>query len=288
MATTIGFIGLGTMGTPMVRRLLNGGYPVTVWARRREAVAPLAEAGARAGESPSDVASKSDIVMTMVTDTAAVEEVILGERGVVRGTRPGALVVDHSTIAPDGARRVARMLQERGVEMLDAPVSGGGIAAQAGTLAIMIGGSRTGVDRVRPVLSCYAQRIVHIGPSGAGQVAKACNQICTIVNQLGAAEAMLLAEKAGVDPHAVKEALMGGFAASRMLDLQAPKMIARDFEGKIESRLHHKDIHIVLDMARAFGITLPASAAAADVLDRLQQRGGARQDSAAVFSVLDA
>jgi 2-hydroxy-3-oxopropionate reductase len=288
MATTIGFIGLGTMGTPMVRRLLNGGYPVTVWARRREAVAPLAEAGARAGESPSDVASKSDIVMTMVTDTAAVEEVILGERGVVRGTRPGALVVDHSTIAPDGARRVARMLQERGVEMLDAPVSGGSIAAQAGTLAIMIGGSRTGVDRVRPVLSCYAQRIVHIGPSGAGQVAKACNQICTIVNQLGAAEAMLLAEKAGVDPHAVKEALMGGFAASRMLDLQAPKMIARDFEGKIESRLHHKDIHIVLDMARAFGITLPASAAAADVLDRLQQRGGARQDSAAVFSVLDA
>jgi 2-hydroxy-3-oxopropionate reductase len=233
------------------------------------------------------VASKSDIVMTMVTDTAAVEEVILGERGVVRGTRPGALVVDHSTIAPDGARRVARMLQERGVEMLDAPVSGGGIAAQAGTLAIMIGGSRTGVDRVRPVLSCYAQRIVHIGPSGAGQVAKACNQICTIVNQLGAAEAMLLAEKAGVDPHAVKEALMGGFAASRMLDLQAPKMIARDFEGKIESRLHHKDIHIVLDMAQAFGITLPASAAAADVLDRLQQRGGARADAAAVFSVLE-
>jgi 2-hydroxy-3-oxopropionate reductase len=139
----------------------------------------------------------------------------------------------------------------------------------------------------RPLLSCYAKSIVHIGPSGAGQVAKACNQICTIVNQLGAAEAMLLAERAGVDPRAVKDALMGGFAASRMLDLQAPKMIARDFDGKIESRLHHKDIHIVLEMARSFGIELPASAAAAGVLERLQQRGGARQDSAAIFSVLD-
>ena len=171
--------------------------------------------------------------------------------------------------------------------MLDAPVSGGSAAAAAGTLAIMVGGSKSALDRANPVLSCYAKTIVHIGASGAGQIAKACNQICTIVNQLGAAEAMLLAERAGVDPHAVKEALMGGFAASRMLDLQAPKMIARNFEGKVESRLHHKDIHIVLDLARAFGVRLPASAAAAGVLDQLQQRGGARQDSAAIFSVLD-
>ena len=138
--------------------------------------------------------------------------------------------------------------------MLDAPVSGGSAAAEAGTLAIMVGGSKAALERANPVLSCYAKSIVHIGPSGAGQVAKACNQICTIVNQLGAAEAMLLAERAGVDPRAVKEALMSGFAASRMLDLQAPKMIARDFDGKVESRLHHKDIHIVLDLARAFGI----------------------------------
>ena len=287
MATTIGFIGLGTMGTPMARRLLNAGYAVTVWARRHTTIAPLSAAGASAGDSPADVAAKSDIVMTVVTDTRAVEEVILGERGIAQGARPGSLVVDHSTIAPDGARRLASALQARGVDMLDAPVSGGSAAAEAGTLAIMIGGPKPAVDRVTPVLSSYAKSIVHIGDSGAGQVAKACNQICTIVNQLGAAEAMLLAERAGVDPRAVKEALMGGFAASRMLDLQAPKMIARDFDGKVESRLHHKDIHIVLDLARAFGITLPASVAAADVLDRLQERGGARQDSAAVFSVLE-
>ena len=287
MAFTLGFIGLGTMGTPMVRNLLKGGYSVTVWARRADAMRPLVAAGAAAGESPADVATKSDIVMTMVTDTKAVEEVVLGAHGIASGARAGSLVVDHSTIAPDGARRIASALEVHGVEMVDAPVSGGSMAAAAGTLAIMIGGSKAAVERVTPVLSSYAGHVVHVGASGAGQVAKACNQICTIVNQLGAAEAMLLAERAGVDPRAVKDALMSGFAASRMLDLQAPKMIARDFDGRIESRLHHKDIHIVLDLARTFGIELPASAAAAEVLDRLQESGGSRLDSAAVYEVLD-
>jgi 2-hydroxy-3-oxopropionate reductase len=287
MPTRIGFIGLGVMGTPMARNLLKGGHAMTVWARRAEAMAPLVAEGATPGESAAHVAAHSDIIVTMVTDTRAVEEVTLGEHGIVHGARPGSLVIDHSTIDPGGARRIAGQLRDRGVEMLDAPVSGGSAAAEAGTLAIMAGGSTAAFERARPVLSCYAKNIVHIDASGAGQVAKACNQICTIVNQLGAAEAVLLAERAGVDPHKVKEALMGGFAASRMLDLQAPKMIAREFEGKIESRLHHKDIHIVLDLARAFGIELPASAAAAAVLDRLQQRGGARRDSAAIFSVLD-
>ena len=287
MAVRIGFIGLGTMGGPMARNLLKRGFALTVWARRPEAIAPLVSAGAVPGESAAGVASSSDIVMTMVTDTRAVEDVILGSRGVAKGARPGVLVVDHSTIDPDATKRIAGELQARGLDMLDAPVSGGGGAAEAGTLAIMVGGSAAALERATPALSCYGKSIVHIGPNGAGQVAKACNQICTIVNQLGAAEAMLLAERAGVDPRAVKEALMGGFAASRMLDLQAPKMIARDFEGKVESRLHHKDIHIVLDLARSLGIELPASTAAADVLDRLQQRGGARHDAAAIFTVLE-
>ena len=287
MAVRIGFIGLGTMGAPMARNLLKRGFALTVWARRPEAIAPLVSAGAVPGESAAGVASSSDIVMTMVTDTHAVEDVILGSRGIANGARPGVLVVDHSTIDPDATKRIASELQARGLDMLDAPVSGGGGAAEAGTLAIMVGGSAAALERATPALSCYGKSIVHIGPNGAGQVAKACNQICTIVNQLGAAEAMLLAERAGVDPRAVKEALMGGFAASRMLDLQAPKMIARDFQGKVESRLHHKDIHIVLDLARSLGIELPASTAAADVLDRLQQRGGARHDAAAIFTVLE-
>jgi 2-hydroxy-3-oxopropionate reductase len=282
----VGVIGLGAMGAPMARNLLKGGHTVTVFARRREAMAPIVDAGAAGASSPADVASKSDVTITMVIDTRAVEEVTLGSRGILEGARPGSVVVDHSTIDPDGARRVARALKARGIDMLDAPVSGGATVAEAGVLSIMAGGDEAVLERVRPILECYGKTIVHIGPSGAGQVAKACNQICTIVNTLGAAEAMLMAERAGIDPQKVKEVLMTGFGASRMLEVQAPKMIARDFEGKVESRLHYKDIHIVLSMAKALGIELPASSAAAKVLTELQDRGGAKSDTAAVFTIL--
>ncbi|HKY22467.1 MAG TPA: NAD(P)-dependent oxidoreductase [Vicinamibacterales bacterium] len=282
----VGIVGLGAMGAPMARRLLKGGHAVTIYARRPEAMAPLVDAGARGASSPAEVASLSDITITMVIDTAAVETVTLGPRGILEGARAGSAVVDHSTIDPDGARRIASALKARGIDMLDAPVSGGAAMAEAGTLSIMVGGDEAVLDRCRPMLECYGTTIAHIGPSGAGQVAKACNQICTIVNMLGAAEAMLMAERAGVDPTKVKNVLMTGFAASRMLDLQAPKMIARDFRGKVESRLHDKDIQIVLAMARALGIDLPASAAAARVLHALQNRGGSKQDSAAIFEVL--
>ena len=210
----------------------------------------------------------------------------MASAGIVAGARPGTIVVDHSTIVPEGARRIAAALEARGIAMLDAPVSGGATAAAAGTLSIMVGGDENALERARPVLECYGRTIAHIGPSGAGQVAKACNQICTIVNMLAAAEAMLLAERAGVDPARVKDVLLTGFGSSRMLELQAPKMIARAFDGNVESRLHYKDIHIVLDMARSLGIELPASSAAAEVLTLLQERGGAKRDSAAMFDVL--
>src|SRR6185436_18986806 len=162
MAVALGFIGLGTMGTPMVRNLLKHGFAVTVWARRNDAMASLVSAGAAAGESASQVASRSDVVMTMVTDSRAVEDVVLGPRGIARGARPGTLVIDHSTIDPGAARRIAGELRTREIEMLDAPVSGGSIAAEAGTLAIMVGGSRAELDRATPVLSSYAKSIVHI------------------------------------------------------------------------------------------------------------------------------
>jgi 2-hydroxy-3-oxopropionate reductase len=283
----IGVIGLGAMGAPMARNLLKGGHRVTVFARRADAMTPLVAAGAKPASSPAEVAERSDVIITMVIDTHAVEDVALGPRGIIEGAKPGSVVVDHSTIEPDGARRIAAALKRRDIEMIDAPVSGGPAVAEAGTLSMMAGGDEAVLDRLRPLLACYAHTIVHIGPSGAGQIAKACNQICTIVNTLGAAEAMLMAERAGIDPRKVKDVLMTGFGASRMLDLQAPKMIARDFEGKVESRLHYKDIHIVLAMARALGIDLPASSAAAAVLTELQHRGGARSDTAAVFTVLD-
>jgi 2-hydroxy-3-oxopropionate reductase len=282
----VGIIGLGAMGAPMARRLLKAGHTVTVFARRREAMAPLIDLGAAGASSPAELASRSDVTITMVIDTRAVEEVCLGAHGIIEGAKPGSVVVDHSTIDPDGARRVALALKARSIDMLDAPVSGGAAVAEAGELSIMAGGEEATLERVRPFLECYGKTIVHIGPNGAGQVAKACNQICTIVNTLGAAEAMLMAERAGVDPAKVKDVLMTGFGASRMLDLQAPKMISRNFEGKVESRLHYKDIHIVLSMARALGIELPASTAAAKVLTELQDRGGGKSDTAAVFSVL--
>jgi len=282
----VGVIGLGAMGAPIARNLLKGGHSVTVFARRQDAMAPLIRAGADGAGTPADVAAKSDVIITMVTDTSAVEEVAIGPRGIIEGSKPGTIVVDHSTIDPDGARRVASILKTRGIEMIDAPVSGGAAVAEAGGLTIMAGGDESVFARVLPILECYGKTIVHIGPNGAGQVAKACNQICTIVNMLGAAEAMLMAERAGIDPAKARDVLMTGFGASRMLEMQAPKMIARDFEGKVESRLHHKDIHIVLAMARKLGIELPASAAAAKVLTELQDRGGAKSDTAAIFSIL--
>jgi 2-hydroxy-3-oxopropionate reductase len=282
----LGFIGLGAMGTPMARNLLKAGYSVTVFARRQEAMEALVADGAQSAASPADVASRSSIVLTMVSDTTAVEEVVLGKDGVREGARPGSVLIDHSTIAPAATRAIAAELTARDIAMLDAPVSGGVAAAETGTLSIMVGGKDSVFEQCKPILACVGHTIVYIGASGAGQIAKACNQICTIVNQEAAAEAMLLAEKCGVDPLKVQQALMAGFAASRMLDLQAPKMIARNFDGKVESRLHHKDIHIVLQMARELGIELPASAAAAEVLTDLQHRGGAKKDSAAVFSVL--
>jgi len=282
----VGVIGLGAMGAPIARNLLKGGHSVTVFARRQDAMAPLIRAGADGAGTPADVAAKSDVIITMVTDTSAVEEVAIGPRGIIEGSKPGTIVVDHSTIDPDGARRVASILKTRGIEMIDAPVSGGAAVAEAGGLTIMAGGDESVFARVLPILECYGKTIVHIGPNGAGQVAKACNQICTIVNMLGAAEAMLMAERAGIDPAKARDVLMTGFGASRMLEMQAPKMIARDFDGKVESRLHHKDIQIVLALAQKLGIELPASAAAEKVLTELQDRGGAKSDTAAIFSVL--
>lgn len=283
----LGFIGLGAMGAPMAGRLRAAGHPLAVYARRAAAAEPLVARGARACASAREVAAGSDIVFVMVTDTRDVEEVVLGDDGIAHGARAGTVVIVMSTISPVAIRALAAELKQRGIELLDAPVSGGVTGAAAGTLSIMVGGDARTFERCKPLLELLGKTIVHVGASGAGQVAKACNQICIVVNQLGVAEAMLVGAKCGLDLGKLQQVLMGGFAASRILEVQGPKMAARDFNGKIESRLHHKDIHIVLDLARELGITLPASALAADMLTRLQDVGGARQDSAAVLSILE-
>ena len=276
------------MGTPMALNLLRAGYGVTVFGRRPEAVAPLVEAGAVSAASAADVAAQSHVVVTMVTNTAAVESVVLGPRGILDGARPGTIVVDHSTIDPNATRAMSAALAERGVHMLDAPVSGGVIGAAAGTLVMMVGGALDVFERTRPVLEVNAARVLHMGESGAGQAAKACTQICVVVNMMGVAEAMLLGERLGVDPSRLIDALQGGFGASRILEVQGPKMVARafDMEQRIESRLHDKDIHLALELARSVGLTFPASTAAAETFRRLQQAGGAALDSAAVMTVI--
>lgn len=285
--TRVGLIGVGAMGTPMAHNILRAGHPLCVYARRADAIRPLLDLGAIACTSPADVAARSEVVVTMVTDTAAVEAVMLGPGGVMDGAAPGTIVVDHSTIDPAAARRLAARLAGRSVDMLDAPVSGGIAGAAAGTLVMMVGGDERTLERCRPILALNGTRILYMGQAGAGQIAKACNQMCIVVNQLGVAEAVLLAERAGLDPIRVIEALQGGFAASRVLEMQGPKMAARNFEGRIESRLHHKDILIALDLARRFGVHAEASALAADALAKLQARGGATLDSAAVFTVVE-
>ena len=258
-----------------------------MYARRREAVQPLIARGAVACESPKDVAAESDVIFTMVTDTKAAADVMLGDHGIIHGARTGSVVVDHSTISPSGSRSISAALKVRGIQMLDAPVSGGIAGAHAGTLSIMIGGDEAIVERCRPLLSVLGTTIVRMGPSGAGQVAKACNQICIVVNQLGVAEAMLVAEKNGLDLDALTRVLLGGFASSRILELQGPKMASRQFVGDIPSRLHYKDALIALETAREIGVTLPATVLAAEILGRLQETGGAELDSAAVLKIIE-
>jgi 3-hydroxyisobutyrate dehydrogenase-like beta-hydroxyacid dehydrogenase len=283
---SLGFIGLGRMGTPMAANLLAAGHSLAVYARRPQAAAPVAEKGAIVCASPREVADRSDVVFTMLTDTKAVESVVFGDQGISAAARPGLVFIDHSTIAPRNAQDMAVRLRREGVEMLDAPVSGGVAGAQAGTLSIMVGGNEQVFERHRPLLSHLGTTVIHIGANGSGQIAKACNQICILVNQLGVAEAVMVAQKSGVDFEKVKRALMGGFAASRILEIQGPKMAEGRYEGEIESRLHYKDILLSIEWARELGAHLPASELAAEILGELQDSGGGRLDSAAVFTIL--
>lgn len=284
----VGFIGLGAMGRPMVGHLLRGGHQMSVFARRAEAAAPLVEAGARACATPAEVARNADVVFTMVTSNADVEQVTLGADGIVQGAAAGSVVVDMSTIAPSTARRIAQGLAARGIDMLDAPVSGGTAGAAAATLAIMVGGRGDVLERVRPLFDLLGKTIVHIGDHGAGQVAKACNQIIMVSVIEAAAEALHLANAAGVDSAKVREALLGGSAQSRVLELFGARMVARDFRPGVEARLHHKDFGLVLREAADLGVPLPIGAQVWQQLNALMGRGMAHDDTASLLSVLEA
>jgi 2-hydroxy-3-oxopropionate reductase len=282
----IGVIGVGVMGRPMALNLLRAGFPLSVHARRPAAVAPLVAEGAKAFDSPAALAAACDVVITVVTADADVEQVLFGPAGVAETIRPGSLVIDHSTISPETARRCAARLAARAVRMLDAPVSGGEAGAIAGTLSIMVGGEQAAFERARPVLAAVGRTLVHVGDSGAGQVAKAANQLAICVTLQGMAEAFCLAEASGVDPERVLQAVRQGAAASRMLEVMGPKMVSGDSKPGVESRLHWKDLRIVLEVARRAGIALPGAAIATQTFSALQKAGGARLDSSAIIGVV--
>ncbi len=283
----LGFIGLGAMGQPMARQLLSAGHQLALWARRPDSLTPLLDQGALAYPNPSELARNAEVLFTMVTASDDVAALALGPDGLIYGAAPGSIHVDMSTIAPQVARRIAGRLAEKDIAMLDAPVSGGVAAAEKATLAIMVGGAAATLERVRPLLETLGKTIVHVGGHGAGQVAKACNQMVMVAAIEACAEAMRLAAASGVDPERVRTAMLGGAAGSVVLEVFGGRMAARDFQAGVEARLHHKDFAIMMQEAYRLGCPLPVAGQVWQQLNALMGHGWGGQDSVSLLKVLE-
>jgi len=289
MPENIGFIGLGVMGKPMAKHLIAKGHRVTVHNRSRGAVDELVAAGATAGTSAADVASQSSIVITMVPDTPDVELVITGSDGVLAAMQPNSVVIDMSSISPVATKRLAAAVAAKGGAMLDAPVSGGEIGAINATLSIMVGGDAAAFARVRPVLECMGnpERIVHIGSEpGSGQLCKICNQVAIGGALAGVSEAMALARKAGVDGARVRQALLGGFASSRVLEVHGERMLKSDYKPGFRTKLYQKDMRLANEAAAAHAVAMPATALVTQLVNALVASGGADLDYSAIGTVI--
>lgn len=283
----IGFIGLGLMGKPMCRNLIQAGFELFVTNRSPQPRAELAAAGATPLETPGQVAARADTVIVMVADTAAVETVLLGENGVIHSLKDNGLVIDMGTTSVTQTRRFAELISEKGGLYVDAPVSGGTIGAESGNLTIMAGGSEEEFDRALPILQVLGERITHVGTSGAGQVAKAANQVIVGLNIGAAAEALALAKAAGVDPGRVRQALQGGFADSRILEVHGKRMVDGDYSLGARCTTQRKDMHQAIELAATLGLDMPATSLSRDLYDRLIEEGGADLDHSALFTLLD-
>jgi 2-hydroxy-3-oxopropionate reductase len=283
---TVGFIGLGIMGTPMAGHLLKTGYKVVVYDVVAKQLEPLVASGAEAGRSCEDVGARSNVVISMVPDSPDVEKAYLGTNGILAGAKSGTLLVDMSTVSPVVAVKVAKAAAEKGCLMLDAPVSGGDVGAKNATLSIMVGGEPEVFEKAKPILQVFGTP-TFCGPSGAGQIVKACNQIQVALNFIGMAEALVLGAKAGVDPSVVVKVLSSGYAQSRVMDVRGPRIIKGDFEPGFRSRFHYKDLNIIRETARAFGCCLPASALAHELFSAMQANGWGDLDHSAVIKVIE-
>ncbi|MBV8083834.1 MAG: 2-hydroxy-3-oxopropionate reductase [Chloroflexi bacterium] len=286
MTTRIGFIGLGVMGRPMARNLLKAGYALTVHNRSRAAVEELVQAGAKDGGSPAGCARDADVVITMLPDGPDVEQVIAAPSGVFEGAKGGAAILDMSTISPVIATRLASAAAERGLRMLDAPVSGGEAGAINAQLSIMVGGDKATFDEVLPIFNALGTKVTLMGEAGAGQMTKACNQVMVALNYLAMSEALTLGQKAGVDPQLLHAALAGGLANSTVWERKGPTAIAGDFKPGFRIRLHHKDLTIALDAARELGVSLPGTAQVRELYRALMNGGDADLDHSALVLLI--
>lgn len=285
--TRVGFVGLGLMGRPMAQRILDAGYQLTVFNRTVEKARPLVDAGASLAASPSEVAATSDVTITIVTDTPDVVQVVSGEGGLLAGARPGGAWIDMSTISPEVSRELGARARERGLECLDAPVSGGPPGAAAGSLAIMVGGAPQTFEACQPLLGTMGSAITYMGELGAGQVTKACNQIVLAGYLLGISEGLVFGAKAGVDPARIREALLGGYAQGRMLEVHGERMVKHAFDPGFFVRLHNKDLHIVLEMARSLAVPAPVAALAAQNFNALVAEGDGDLDNSSMVKVYE-
>ncbi|HVW61050.1 MAG TPA: 2-hydroxy-3-oxopropionate reductase [Puia sp.] len=281
-----GFIGLGIMGKPMALHLLKAGYPVSVL-EKNKASATLVAAGARSYPTPAAVAEDCDVVITMLPDSPEVVEVVSGKDGVLESIRKGSLFIDMSTIAPATAKNVYEWMRQRGVEALDAPVSGGQTGAENATLSIMTGGTEEAFRRALPLLQVMGKNIVHIGGPGSGQMTKACNQMIVGMTIQAVAEAFTLARKAGVNLEKMREALLGGFAQSRILDLHGKRIIERNFQPGFKIKLHRKDMNIALEAGKEFSVPLYGTALVAEHMDALLAQGKGGSDHSAIALLIE-
>ncbi len=283
----VGFIGLGIMGQPMAMNVLQAGFPLTVWNRTRGKAEALLDAGATWADSPAEIARSVDVVITIVSDTPDVEAVVLGPEGVIHGAHPGLAVIDMSTISPHITRRIATQLAESGTAMLDAPVSGGDVGAQKGTLSIMVGGPESTFQRCLPVLQTMGTRITRVGENGAGQFTKLVNQIVVVGNTLAMAEGLVFAAKAGLDLEKVLDAVSAGAAGSWMLSHRGPQIIANDFRPGFTVRLQQKDVRLVLEAAREMGMPLPGTALIHQLYHAVEARGLQEEGNQALVKAIE-
>jgi len=284
---TLGFIGLGLMGKPMAKNLLNAGYPLVVHNRSREAVQELVGEGALEGFSPKDVASQVDIIFTNLPDSPDVELVALGEEGILEGASEGLIFVDHSTIKPSLARRIATEFEARKAFALDAPVSGGDIGAQKGTLAIMVGGPEEALNELLPIFEVVGKKTTHVGDAGSGQIAKAANQVMVAAQMVAMGELMILAKKSGADPARVVQAIQGGAAQCWTLDVKPERLFAGNRKPGFKAYMQEKDLKIVMDTAREYGAPLPAAGLHTQLFGAMLQMGMKDLDNSAVIGVIE-